>query len=101
MFPISQCNYNIYRKRASQTFNKSIMIVYKNNNIVYFIERDCIVDLHLKGKTALITGASKGIGAGLAKVLAAEGCNLHLAARDGNAMQVLSNELKSSAFGIA
>ena len=54
------------------------------------------MDLQLKGKTALITGASKGIGAGLAKVLAAEGCNLHLAARDGNAMQILSNELKSS-----
>mgnify|MGYP001161117872 FL=1 len=54
------------------------------------------MDLQLKGKTALITGASKGIGAGLAKVLAAEGCNLHLAARDGKAMQILSNELKSS-----
>ena len=50
----------------------------------------------LKGRNALITGASKGIGAGLAKVLAAEGCNLHLAARDGKAMQILSNELKSS-----
>ena len=46
------------------------------------------MDLQLKGKTALITGASKGIGAGLAKVLAAEGCNLHLAARDGKAMQI-------------
>ena len=54
------------------------------------------MDLQLKGKTALITGASKGIGAGLAKVLATEGCNLHLAARDGKAMQILGNELKSS-----
>ena len=53
------------------------------------------MDLQLKGKTALITGASKGIGAGLAKVLAAEGCNLHLAARDGNSMRTLRAELTS------
>ena len=56
---------------------------------------NCIMDLQLKGKTALITGASKGIGEGLAKVLAAEGCNLHLAARDGKAMRTLSTELTS------
>ena len=54
------------------------------------------MDLLLKDKTALITGASKGIGAGLAKVLAGEGCNLHLAARDGKAMQDLSDELTNN-----
>ena len=54
------------------------------------------MDLLLKDKTALITGASKGIGAGLAKVLAEEGCNLHLAARDGKAMQDLSDELTNN-----
>lgn len=39
------------------------------------------MDLQLKGRTALITGASRGIGFGVAAGLAAEGCNLHLAAR--------------------
>ena len=39
------------------------------------------MDLQLNGKTALITGGSKGIGRGVAEVLATEGCNLHLAAR--------------------
>ena len=67
--------------------------MYNIDEFVYFYEGNCIVDLQLKGKTALITGASKGIGAGLAKVLAAEDCNLHLAARDGTAMRELSTHL--------
>ena len=39
------------------------------------------MDLHLAGKSVLITGASKGIGLACAQGFAAEGCNLHLAAR--------------------
>jgi 3-oxoacyl-[acyl-carrier protein] reductase len=39
------------------------------------------MDLNLKGRSALITGGSRGIGLGAARVLAQEGCNLHLASR--------------------
>ncbi len=39
------------------------------------------LELHLKGKTVLVTGASKGLGLGAAQGFAAEGCNLRLSSR--------------------
>jgi hypothetical protein len=51
------------------------------------------MDIDLKGKSALITGASKGIGFVIAEHMAAEGCNLHLAARDEEAMRKLADRL--------
>jgi len=45
------------------------------------------MNIDIKGKRALITGASKGIGLVVANTLAAEGCNLHLAARDEAALR--------------
>ena len=51
------------------------------------------VQLDLAGKTVLITGASQGIGRELARVFAAEGCNLHLAARNGSALEEAKAEL--------
>jgi hypothetical protein len=51
------------------------------------------MDLHLRGKSVLITGASKGIGAAAAEVFAEEGCDLHLAARGQEALDILAERL--------
>ncbi len=48
---------------------------------------------NLKGKTALVTGAARGIGKALAQALAREGCTLILTARDEKSLQKLSREL--------
>src|SRR6187397_3015912 len=40
------------------------------------------MELGLNGRTALITGGSRGLGFGTARLLAAEGCHLHLASRN-------------------
>ncbi len=54
------------------------------------------MDLGLKGKSVLITGASKGIGAAAAEAFAEEGCSVHLAARSGDAMTALAAQLHKS-----
>ena len=44
------------------------------------------MDLKLAGKTALVTGGSKGIGRAAAEVLAGEGCNVIMVSRSSDAL---------------
>jgi NAD(P)-dependent dehydrogenase (short-subunit alcohol dehydrogenase family) len=53
------------------------------------------MDLHLAGRTALITGASKGIGLAVAQSFASEGVNLVLSARSKELLDQNAAELRS------
>jgi NAD(P)-dependent dehydrogenase (short-subunit alcohol dehydrogenase family) len=55
--------------------------------------------LHLEGKVAIITGASRGIGAETARVFSAAGASVALAARDEAALADLADELSSDDVG--
>jgi NAD(P)-dependent dehydrogenase (short-subunit alcohol dehydrogenase family) len=51
------------------------------------------MDLKLGGQRVLITGASQGIGEGLAHAFAAEGCHLHLTARSAEKLEAMQREI--------
>ncbi|MHB1394107.1 MAG: SDR family NAD(P)-dependent oxidoreductase [Clostridia bacterium] len=54
------------------------------------------MELGLRGKTAVITGGSKGIGYATAKKMAEEGCNISICGTDEKHLEIAVNELKSS-----
>ncbi|MGE3303428.1 MAG: SDR family NAD(P)-dependent oxidoreductase [Hyphomonadaceae bacterium] len=53
------------------------------------------MDLLLKGKRALVTGGNRGIGKAVARVLAQEGCDVVIAARNVEALEATAKELKA------
>jgi 3-oxoacyl-[acyl-carrier protein] reductase len=55
------------------------------------------MDLELKGRVALVTGASAGLGRTIARLLAEEGCRLALLARRRPLLESLAAELPASA----
>jgi 3-oxoacyl-[acyl-carrier protein] reductase len=54
------------------------------------------MDLGLKGKVAVVLAASSGIGRGIATVLAQEGCNIAICARDKSRLALAAEEIQSA-----
>lgn len=56
--------------------------------------------MRLTGKTAIITGASRGIGAAAGRIFADEGANVVLLARGGSAIEDLAADIGSNAMAL-
>jgi len=52
------------------------------------------MDLGIRGKTALVCAASKGLGKGCALALAREGVNLVITARGPEALEATASEIR-------
>jgi 3-oxoacyl-[acyl-carrier protein] reductase len=58
------------------------------------------VDLGLNGARALVTGGSAGLGAAIARSLAAEGAHVAVAARPGERLDAVAAEIKAGALPV-
>src|SRR4051794_13822948 len=59
------------------------------------------MDLGLGGKSAIVTGASRGLGRAIAEALAAEGARLTLCARGAGTLEAAAQELRSRGASVA
>ena len=63
-------------------------------------DQSVLSDNALEGKTALICGASRGIGAATARIMAKAGANVILASRSENQLNTLLSEISSLGEGV-
>jgi 3-oxoacyl-[acyl-carrier protein] reductase len=59
------------------------------------------MDLKLRGKVALVTGSSRGIGLATAKAFAAEGCRIMLSARSTEQLRETETALRATGAEVA
>jgi len=57
------------------------------------------MDLGLKGKIAMVGGASKGLGFAVARALAGEGAQVCMASRDATAIQRAADTIRTDTGG--
>src|SRR5256885_16215427 len=55
-----------------------------------------MVDLKIRGKSALVCGASKGLGRGCATSLARQGCRVTLVARERQTLEKTADEIRAA-----
>ena len=54
------------------------------------------MDLNLRGRVAVVTGGAAGIGEGIARALASEGCNLYILDRNADAAKTAASALEAT-----
>src|SRR6266403_497051 len=64
-------------------------------------QRSRVLTMNLKGKTAIVTGGTKGIGRAIAEALLREGLSVCIAARDQDQIDKAVSELGDNAYGFA
>ena len=62
--------------------------------------KDYKMDLGLKGKKALVTGGTRGIGGAIVDLLVAEGCDVAFCARDEKQIKTKSDKLNSDTVNV-
>ena len=65
------------------------------------VQGDCVMNLKLRGKAALVTGSSRGIGLATAKAFAAEGCRVMQSARSTEQLREAETALRATGAEVA